>query len=131
MDFVYPRTIRFADTDAAGVVYFANVLNICHEAYEESLAFSGIQIQDFFTPKIIAFPIVHAYVDFFYPLHCGDQISIHLQSTQLTIDKFEITYEIFQEEKLAAKALTRHVCIDTGSRKKTPLPEYIHNWLIN
>ena len=42
MPFVYHRTIRFADTDAAGVVFFPNYLTICHEAYEESLAAAGI-----------------------------------------------------------------------------------------
>ena len=34
MAFAYYYTVRFQDTDAAGVVYFANVLRICHEAYE-------------------------------------------------------------------------------------------------
>jgi len=36
MPFTYSRTVHFADTDAAGVVFFANFLAICHEAYEES-----------------------------------------------------------------------------------------------
>ncbi|MHC5822651.1 MAG: acyl-CoA thioesterase, partial [Nostoc sp.] len=49
MPFTYNRTVRFQDTDAAGVVYFASVLSICHEAYEESLEASSINIKDFFT----------------------------------------------------------------------------------
>jgi 1,4-dihydroxy-2-naphthoyl-CoA hydrolase len=32
MIFTYQRTIRFADTDAAGVVYFYKILIIIHEA---------------------------------------------------------------------------------------------------
>ncbi|MDJ0549913.1 MAG: 1,4-dihydroxy-2-naphthoyl-CoA hydrolase, partial [Microcystis aeruginosa] len=32
----YERLIYLADTDAAGVVYFAHLLSICHEAYEFS-----------------------------------------------------------------------------------------------
>jgi hypothetical protein len=38
MPFSYVRTVRLADTDAAGVVYFARTLSICHEAYEAALA---------------------------------------------------------------------------------------------
>jgi len=34
MTFAYDRKIHFADTDSAGVVYFARLLSICHEAYE-------------------------------------------------------------------------------------------------
>ena len=33
----YERFIRFADIDAAGFVFFANYLVLCHEAYEASL----------------------------------------------------------------------------------------------
>ncbi|MEM6398800.1 MAG: thioesterase family protein, partial [Cyanobacteria bacterium P01_D01_bin.116] len=64
MSFTYNRTIRFQDTDAAGVVYFANVLAICHEAYEASLESLGIDIKQFFTNSSTAFPIIHADVDF-------------------------------------------------------------------
>ena len=46
MSFTYHRTIRFKDTDAAGVVYFANILAICNEAYEESLEASGIDFRN-------------------------------------------------------------------------------------
>ena len=45
MSFAYSRTIHFADTDAAGVVYFARYLSICHEAYEEALAAAGIDMK--------------------------------------------------------------------------------------
>ena len=47
--FVYTRSIRFHETDAAGVVYFANVLVLCHEAYEASLAAAGIDLGEFFS----------------------------------------------------------------------------------
>ena len=94
MTFTYNRTVRFQDTDAAGVVYFANVLSICHEAYEESLAASGINLKDFFTNPSVAFPIVHASVDFFRPMFCGDNLVISLIPQKLGVDKFEITYEI-------------------------------------
>ena len=76
MSFSYQRIIRFQDTDAAGVVYFANVLAMCHEAYEESLAASGINLKAFFSNSDIAIPIVHASVDFFRPMFCGDKIYI-------------------------------------------------------
>ena len=73
MPFTYKRTIRFQDTDAAGVVYFANVLNICHEAYEDSLVESGIKLKSFFQSTSTAITIVHASVDFFKPMFCGDK----------------------------------------------------------
>ncbi len=129
MSFKYHRTVRFHDTDAAGVVYFANLLTICHEAYEESLAASGINIKTFFTNPSVAFPIIHAGIDFFQPLFCGDKLVISLYVQKINDDKFEINYEIFVHEMVAAKAITRHVCIDSSSRKKINLPAEIKQWL--
>ncbi len=129
MAFTYERTIRFQDTDAAGVVYFANVLAICHEAYEESLAASGINIKDFFTNPSVAFPIVHANVDFFRPMFCGDKLVIRLITQKLGVDKFEISYEILVADLVVAKAITRQVCIDANTRTKRELTSIMLEWL--
>ena len=36
------RSVRFGDTDAAGVMHFHHLLRCCHEAYEESLERHGL-----------------------------------------------------------------------------------------
>lgn len=129
MSFSYQRIIRFQDTDAAGVVYFANVLAMCHEAYEESLAASGINLKVFFSNPDIAIPIVHASVDFFRPMFCGDKISICLVPQQITNEKFEVNYELYGvAEEIYAKAITRHVCINPIIRNKEAIPQNIIQW---
>src|SRR4028118_1740717 len=95
MPFTYTRTVHFQDTDAAGVVYFANVLAMCHEAYEASLATSGISLKSFFNDPTVAIPIVHASVDFLRPLFCGDQLLIQVIPKSITDSKFEIDYQLF------------------------------------
>ncbi|BAZ86947.1 acyl-CoA thioesterase [Dolichospermum compactum] len=129
MAFTYYYTVRFQDTDAAGVVYFANILRICHEAYEVSLAASSINLKSFFTNPSVVFPIVHTNVDFLRPMYCGDNLMISLLAEKIGLDKFEITYEIIIDEVMVAKAITRHVCIDASSKMKQELPDYINNWL--
>jgi len=132
MSFTYNRTVHFRDTDAAGVVYFANVLSMCHEAYEASLAVSGINLKLFFTQPTVAIPIVHASVDFFRPMFCGDELQIHLTPQKLGDTKFEIAYQIVAASSLEqplAQANTSHVCIDPTTRTKTQLPEGIMKWL--
>lgn len=131
--YTYHRTVHFSDTDAAGVVYFANILSICHEAYEASLAASGIDLRAFFSNSASAIPITHASVDFLRPMFCGDALLIHLTSQQLSENKFEITYQIVaaSSEELLAKAITKHICINPMTRTKTLLPEAIIQWLKN
>lgn len=132
MSFVYCRTIRFQDTDAAGVVYFANLLSICHEAYEESLAATGIDLGQFFQGSAIAIPIVHTSADFFRPMLCGDRYLIQLVPQLLTNQKFEIHYAIAlatATDQPVGKALTRHICIHPIQRTRQPLPAEILRWI--
>jgi 1,4-dihydroxy-2-naphthoyl-CoA hydrolase len=132
MPFVYHRTIRFQDTDSAGVVYFANTLAMCHEAYEESLMASGIQVQKFFSDRAIALPIVRATVDYFRPAFCGDRHEIQVNPVLQSENKFEIHYEIREagnSAQLFSQALTHHVCINPVSRQRQPLPQTVLDWL--
>ena len=132
--FIYDRTIHFRDTDAAGVVYFANGLSICHEAYEASLAASGIELKSFFRGGAIAVPITHASIDFFKPMFCGDRIAVSLVKTLLSHDSFQIEYQLFfdlesDEKKAIARALTKHVCIDSITRKRCNLSQDLKKWI--
>lgn len=129
MAFIYDRTIRFQDTDAAGVVYFANVLSICHEAYEAALIAAGIDLREFFSGRETAIPIVHAQVDFFKPMYCGDQITIELCPKQIDHRRFEILYQIRSGDRQISQAVTRHVCIDPQARSRISLPSKILDWL--
>ena len=132
MDFSYNRTVYLADTDAAGVVYFASAMNMCHEAYEESLAKAGINWQYLLTESMIAMPIVHAEVSFFRPMFCGDRLLIKLVPKQISESKFAIDYQIFpitSIEQLVAQGSTKHVCIDSRTRSKVNFPEPIIQWL--
>ncbi|MFW6357981.1 MAG: acyl-CoA thioesterase, partial [Chroococcales cyanobacterium] len=120
------------DTDAAGVVYFANVLIMCHEAYEEAIASVGINLKTLVNNPSIAIPLVHSSVDFFRPIYCGDKILISLTPQVLSENEFEVSYKIVSEEfpeKVVAQAKTRHVCIDPQERKRVNFPETINKWL--
>ena len=134
--FIYDRTIRFCDTDAAGVVYFANGLSLCHEAYEASLSASGIMLKTFFRDAAIAVPIIHASIDFFKPMFCGDRVAISLTSTLVSPESFQIEYQLCFDEsdsdvekKAIAKALTKHTCIDTITRKRCNLSPDLLKWI--
>lgn len=130
MPFQYPRMIRFSDTDAAGVVYFAQILSICHETYEASLQASGLVLKTFFSLGTIAVPITHTSADFHRPLRCGDVATVNLTPTQTTSERFEIAYEVLTaNEQMAATATTHHVCIDTATRQRRPLTAELIHWL--
>ena len=124
MSFNYKYTIQFRDTDAAGIVYFANILSICHIAYEASLIASGIDLKLFVSNPEFAVPITHTSADFFKPLYCGDRITIELTPRSIDSCRFEIAYQLD-----SVTAITKHVVINTSTRKRQELPLALTNWL--
>lgn len=131
MSFSYEYVVQFRDTDAAGVVYFANILSICHVAYEASLIGSGVNLQLFVDNPNFAVPIIHVSADFYKPLFCGDRVIIELTPRSIDIYKFEIKYQILANDLLVlATAITKHIVIDPQTRKRKELPAALNNWLI-
>ncbi|MBE9221967.1 acyl-CoA thioesterase [Cyanobacterium stanieri LEGE 03274] len=131
MTFIYDRKIHFADTDSAGVVYFAQLLSMCHEAYEAYLESLEIDLHGFFQNPTMAIPIVHGEIDFFSPLFCGDTIQVYLKFIALNSKAFEIEYTIEKEDQKVATGKTRHVCINPQTRKTQSLPFYLRFGKIN
>ena len=105
------RTVRFGDTDAAGVMHFHQLLRWCHEAYEESLERFGIPARHLFPAPTwarppsqaeaadpgaespsVALPIVHCSADYLAPMVCGDQLRIHLEPKLQDAGAFSINY---------------------------------------
>jgi 1,4-dihydroxy-2-naphthoyl-CoA hydrolase len=132
MPFSHPRTIHFADTDAAGVVFFANYLAICHEAYEEALSAAGIELNAFFTDQKVIVPIAKTEVEFLRPLEAGAKVRVTAAPTLLSENSFEVRFEILKlgaREKSAARVRTEHVCLDAESRKRIALPAALAAWV--
>ena len=132
MPFNYSRTVRFADTDAAGVVFFANYLVFCHEAYEESLAAAGIELQTFFKSTGVVVPISKSEAAYLRPLFPGDKLRITAKPERLSENSFAIQYEIHRVstvEKLAARLRTEHVATSPEKKERVPLPAALSAWV--
>lgn len=132
MPFTYLRTIHFPDTDAAGVVFFPNYLAICHEAYEEALAASGIGVRAFFSDTGVVVPVSKSNAEYLRPLYCGDKLRVLVKPNLLSGDSYAIDYEMVklgQPDKLVGHVLTSHVCIDSSTRERVPLPPALAAWV--
>lgn len=132
MPFIYQRTVHFADTDAAGVVFFANYLAICHEAYEESLAATGINLKSFFAETGVVVPIARSEADYLRPLSCGDKLRITVSPELLSENYFALRFEITRlgsPDKIAGRVRTEHVCTSTQKRERVPLPPALASWV--
>ncbi|TVR12867.1 MAG: acyl-CoA thioesterase [Phormidium sp. GEM2.Bin31] len=129
---VYQHTIHLEDTDAAGVVYFARLLSICHYAYEAAIAQAGVSLAHLLAEGNLALPIVEAQIRFLQPLYCGDQITIEVTPKRLGESEFEVFYCLRRAEgdhRPVSQASTRHVCIHPQTRQRQSLGPELAGWL--
>jgi len=132
MPFIYERTVRLADTDAAGVVFFARTLSICHEAYEAALAAAGIDLNDLLGAKGIVVPISRSEADYKRPLRPGDKLTVAVIPETRTENSFAVRYEVTKlgpPPKLSASVRTEHVCTSPAKRERAALPPALLAWV--
>jgi 1,4-dihydroxy-2-naphthoyl-CoA hydrolase len=123
--FTHQRTLRLGDTDAAGVVYFASLLSICHETYEAFLDDHHLSLSQLLEAGQWGLPIVHAEIDFWRPLGCGDRLSIQLHLHNLSRQSFSTRYQLSQQDNpdlWVAQAQLDHVCVVRSLGRKGDLP---------
>ena len=130
------RTVRFGDTDAAGVVHFLELFRWCHETWEESLEKYGIVLQEIFptTPMNssqldVALPIVHCEANYFQPLYVGDIINIELYPERINESSFVLRFKFTKNDDQICSTNIKHVSINPITRKKCLLSKQINVWL--
>lgn len=129
----YSRTVHFQDTDSAGVVFFAQILAFCHEAYEASLAAAEIDLPQFFSDRDgVIMPIISTQAKFYQPIYCGDRLSIPFTLEQHGDSRFSLHYQIYKDstpERALAHVSTSHICLNAQTRSPIAFPPAIQAWL--
>jgi len=127
--FTFKTKIRLHDTDAAGIIFFANQLKIVHDAYEELLEKSNLGFATMLKKTDFFLPIVHAESDYKAPVMAGDKIAISVKVAHIGNTSCSFEYTIKRGKTLVGAAKTVHVAIDQKTRQKIPLPAILRTAL--
>jgi 1,4-dihydroxy-2-naphthoyl-CoA hydrolase len=119
--YTYKTIIRLRDTDAAGVIYFPNLLDIAHSAFESYMEQAGYGLGKAITTSPVVWPVVHAEADYRAPLRAGDPVTVTMMLQRLGDTSFSLTYAIEKNDVLAGEVRIVHVTVDRQTRLKTPL----------
>ncbi len=128
--FEYNSYIKLHDTDAAGVMFFANQFKLVHDAYEAFLEANGLPLGELLAKADYLLPIVHAKTDYKFPLRVGEKFCIKLEVSKIGKSSFVLAHEITGSGSVTAGiGETVHVCIDRRTGEKIPVPPDLRNVL--
>jgi acyl-CoA thioesterase FadM len=127
----------FGQADPAGILYFANVIGLAHQAYEIWLKNYGYQWEKWFQEHPA--PLRRVQADFFAPLFPGREYWIKVIPQTPGESSFENIYEIYDNDhsqkathdqlKPLASIRLLHVLVDIQTAKKRPLTKELKELL--
>lgn len=126
MPFSTRITVRFGDTDPAGLVYYPNIFHYFHIALEEFFAARcGISYQRLIADERIGFPTVNTQTEFFVPILYGDELDVEIFVSQIgnSSATFHYSARRASDETLCARATQIHVAMNLDTRRPLPIPE--------
>ena len=116
------KKIYYHDTDAGGVVYYANYLKYMEEARTEALAEKGISIIELARSGTL-FVVAHQEIDYKLPAFYGDTLEISAKIVKISAVKMEYEHEVRnQNDQLVCVGKALLVCVDNKIKPKA-IPE--------
>jgi acyl-CoA thioester hydrolase len=121
----YSHTYRvyWEDTDAGGVVYYANYLKFMERCRSEWLRAMGIDQLQLRLERRLQFVVVNVVVDYLRPAVLNDEILVTAELERLTGATISFKQTILRGDEQLIDASTRVACIDAGTLKPRAIPK--------
>lgn len=118
--------VYYEDTDAAGIVYYANYLKFFERCRTERLRALGFEQQQLATRERVVFVVSNLQMDFIRPARLDDTLSISAHVARHARASLEFEQHALRttqgNEELIARAQVKVVCVERDTLRPTALP---------
>jgi 4-hydroxybenzoyl-CoA thioesterase len=119
-------TVRFGDTDPAGLVYYPVLFHYFHAAMEEFFAArAGTTYARLVADERLGFPTVRVSAEFFAPVVYGDEVDVEVAVARVGRSSVTFVYSARRasDGELCARSEQVHAAMSLDARRAVPLPE--------
>jgi len=120
--FTFPIRIYYEDTDAGGVVYYANYLRFCERARSEWLRVLGVEQQQLVAAGGPFFVVRSVQADYLAPARLDDYLTVVSTIHDLRNVSVIFFQRIFREDKLLFTTEVKIVPISSVNGRPVPWP---------
>jgi acyl-CoA thioester hydrolase len=121
--FSVPFRVYWEDTDAGGVVYYANYLKFMERCRTDWLRALGIDQLRLRAERQLQFAVVSVAVDFMRPAVLNDEILVTAELERLTGATIAFKQTIMRADAQLIDASARVACLDSGTLRPRPIPK--------
>src|ERR1700682_4266137 len=115
--------VYWEDTDAGGVVYYANYLKFMERCRTDWLRALGIDQHRLRAERGLQFAVVSVGVEFLRPAILNDEILVTARLERLTGATIVFKQTIMRGDVQLIDASARVACLDSGTLKPRPIPK--------
>ena len=129
--FTWPVRVYWEDTDAGGVVYYANYLKFLERARTEWLRVKGIEQLQLQQEQGLMFVVVNAQTNFQRPARYGDLLQVTCAVETWSKASLTFRQEVLREAEHSAErdvlvtGQVRVACVDAAKFRPRALPDSI------
>jgi acyl-CoA thioester hydrolase len=123
--FRWPIRVYYEDTDAAGIVYYANYLRFFERARTEWLRALDISQERLASTDNLQFVVAHAEVSFVKPARLDDALVVTATIAERARTYLTFAQELLRVDELLARARVQVACVDRTSLAPRRLPSSI------
>ena len=121
---VFPIRVYFEDTDAGGVVYYANYLKFAERARTEMLRdLGGERHAEIMEKAGIVYAVRHCEADYRKPALLDDLLSVHTWVTEAKGASLSMVQAIRRDGEDLVGIKVRLACMDLKTRRPARLPD--------
>jgi acyl-CoA thioester hydrolase len=114
--------IYYEDTDAGGIVFYANYLKFFERARTEWLRATGVNQQALAEEDGAIFVVKHASIDYQAPAKLDDVLDLTLSIEKLGRASIQFVQQAWRCDTLLASAQVKVGCVDAITLRPRPLP---------
>ena len=119
--FIFPLRVYYEDTDAAGIVYYANYLKFIERARTEMMRVAGIDHSGIRDADGVLFIVRRCTLDYHRPARLDDWLEIHTRIVALKRASLEAEQIVLRDGETLVHAELRLACIkESGAPARFP-----------
>lgn len=120
--FRFPVRVYYEDTDAAGVVYYANYLKFMERARTEWLAALGYPLAAFEREHGVVFVVHRCEIDFRLPARLNDDLVVTVEGVQRGASRLVARQDVHRGDNVLTQARVTLACIDAARWRPVRMP---------